>query len=354
MNQVTRETPLSELVRSRRATDNFSPEPVPDSDLEQILQAGLEAPSSYNLQPWRFVVVRDVDQRKKLRGAALNQQKVEDAPVVVVACGDTLGWRQDLEEVIRLGREHGIGGEAWAQRKQKNVIADLGSHPNISMWVAKQTMIAATTMMWMAEALGYDTGPMEGFDEEEVRTMLGIPTHVRVLFLLAIGHLRGRWQVSWSAIAFSHCLRRTLRPAIPFYEMTRFRKDHMSNDEQSIRTWLNDWLRASAKGDAETMLTMLTDDMVFLVPGQPPFGKNEFKAAWDSPMKGARIESNADLEECIVSGNVACTRTRLTVAITAQDGQVSRASGYTLSFFRKQPDGRWLLARDANLLTPEM
>jgi ketosteroid isomerase-like protein len=70
-------------------------------------------------------------------------------------------------------------------------------------------------------------------------------------------------------------------------------------------------------------------------------------------MKGARIESNADLEECIVSGNVACTRTRLTVAITAPDGQVSRASGYTLSFFRKQQDGRWLLARDANLLTPE-
>ena len=85
----------------------------------------------------------------------------------------------------------GSGGDAWAQRKRKNVTADLGSHPNMSMWVAKQTMIAATTMMWMAEALGYDTGPMEGFDEEAVRTVLGIPTHFRVLFLLAIGHLRG-------------------------------------------------------------------------------------------------------------------------------------------------------------------
>jgi uncharacterized protein (TIGR02246 family) len=69
----------------------------------------------------------------------------------------------------------------------------------------------------------------------------------------------------------------------------------MSNDEQAILTWLNDWLRASAKGDSETMLAMLTDDMVFLVPGQPPFGKKEFKAAWDGPMKGARIESKADL-----------------------------------------------------------
>jgi uncharacterized protein (TIGR02246 family) len=130
-------------------------------------------------------------------------------------------------------------------------------------------------------------------------------------------------------------------------------KNDMSNDEQAIRRWLNDWLRASAKGDSETMLAMLTDDMVFLVPGQPSFGKKEFKAAWDGPMKGPRLESKADLEECIVSGNMACTRTRLAVAITTPDGNVSRASGYTLSFFRKQPDGRWLLARDANLLMPE-
>src|SRR3989442_14023520 len=87
---------LPELVRARRATDSFSPEAIPDGDLEEILLAGLEAPSSYNLQPWRFVVVRDVSQRKKLRVAAMNQKKVEEAPVVVVACGDTLGWREDL------------------------------------------------------------------------------------------------------------------------------------------------------------------------------------------------------------------------------------------------------------------
>src|SRR5438094_9298666 len=185
------EKPLSELVRLRRATDTFAAESIADSDLEEILRAGLEAPSSYNLQPWRFVVVRDGNQRRKLRMAAMNQQKVEEAPVVIVACGDTLGWREDLEEVLRLGQEHGIGGDAWAQRKRKNVTADLRSHRNMPMWVAKQTMIAATTMMWMAEALGYDTGPMEGFDEEQVRAVLTIRATVRVLFLLAVGQLIG-------------------------------------------------------------------------------------------------------------------------------------------------------------------
>ena len=204
------EKPLSELVRLRRATDIFAAEPISAGDLEEILRAGLEAPTSYNLQPWRFVVVRDLQQRRKLRAAAMDQKKVEEAPVVIVACGDTLGWREDLAEVIRLGQEHGIGGDAWAQRKRKNVTADLGSHPNISMWVAKQTMIAATTMMWMAEALGYDTGPMEGFDEEEVRMVLGIPRHVRVLFLLAIGRLRGEdgkypGRVSRARTVFAEC-----------------------------------------------------------------------------------------------------------------------------------------------------
>lgn len=123
--------------------------------------------------------------------------------------------------------------------------------------------------------------------------------------------------------------------------------------EQSIREWLDQWLRASSVGDYQSMLPMLAEDMVFLVPGAPPFGKKEFQAAWEGPMKGARIQSHADLEECIVTGDYACTRTRLSVTIATADGTASSAKGYTLSLFRKQSDGRWLLARDANLLTPE-
>ena len=186
-----REKKLTQLVRERRATPAFGGAPVRKEDLDWILRAGLEAPSSYNMQPWRFVVVRDPEQRKRLRAAAMNQEQVEQAPVVIVGCGDTAGWQEDLEEVIRIGRERGYVEDEWADRKRRNVTADLGSHPNISMWVTKQTMIAATTMMWMAEALGYDTGPMEGFDEDAVRDVLGIPEQVRVLFLLAIGSRQG-------------------------------------------------------------------------------------------------------------------------------------------------------------------
>jgi uncharacterized protein (TIGR02246 family) len=127
----------------------------------------------------------------------------------------------------------------------------------------------------------------------------------------------------------------------------------MNTDEQSIRAVIDDWVRASAVGDVDTMLTLLSDDMLFLVPGAPPFGKEEFKAAWDGPMKGAKINADANVEEVLVSGDFGFTRVRLAVQITTADGNTSRARGYTMTLFRKQPDGRWVLARDANLLTPE-
>ena len=197
MNQVMQpvrrtRTEFLGLVTGRRATPAFSPtSAVPDGDLAIILKAGLDAPSSYNLQPWRFVVVRAIEQRRKLRIAAMNQEQVEQAPVVIVACGDTTGWREDLESIIRIGRDRGFSDQTRIDRKRTNVTRDIGSHPNMPQWVTKQTMIAATTMMWTAEALGYDTGPMEGFYEDQVRRVLDIPDHVCVLFLLAIGSLEG-------------------------------------------------------------------------------------------------------------------------------------------------------------------
>src|SRR5262249_34945600 len=117
-------------------------------------RAGLEAPSGYNMQPWRFVVVRDPEQRKRLRQAAMNQPKVEQAPVMVVACGDTTGWHDDLEEVIRIGRDHGLTDEAQIQRTRKNVTKLPGVHPESPMWGMSETMIDARPKMWAVVALG--------------------------------------------------------------------------------------------------------------------------------------------------------------------------------------------------------
>src|ERR1700729_193894 len=94
--------PLSDAIDQRRATPSFDGSPIPDADLKKILEAGLKAPSGYNLQPWRFVVVRDPEQRRRLRAASYNQPKVEEASCVIVACGDADGWRNgDLDEMVR-------------------------------------------------------------------------------------------------------------------------------------------------------------------------------------------------------------------------------------------------------------
>lgn len=191
---------LSEVVRERRATNHFESAPVHDEDLKKILQAGLEAPSGYNLQPWRFVVVRDPAQRKRLREAAMNQPKVEEAPVVIVACGDKEGWRKgDLDDAMALAKQHGYGGDKEHEKVKQNVRNFLGATPgaaggiapDLAVWVNRHTMIALTTIMWMAECLGYDTAPMEGFDEAKVKALLHVPESVRVVALLAIGRRKG-------------------------------------------------------------------------------------------------------------------------------------------------------------------
>jgi nitroreductase len=191
---------LSEVLAERRATPHFdSVAPVLDEDLDRILRAGLEAPSGYNLQPWRFVVVRDPEQRKRLRAAAMGQPKVEEAPVVIVACGDTEGWKNgDLEEMLRLGNEHGFpeSGNDGARRAVSTLLGGqagtaAGIEQDVRIWINRHVMIAFTTMMLMAEALGYDTAPMEGFFEDKVRETLGIPPTVKVVALLAVGHRSG-------------------------------------------------------------------------------------------------------------------------------------------------------------------
>jgi nitroreductase len=185
------EKSFSQAIADRRATQSFDGAPLPDADLKRILEAGLQAPSGYNIQPWRFIVVRSLEQRRRLRAAAFNQAKVEEASVVIVACGDEDGWRNgDLEEMLRMGRQGGMP-ENFAEQARQSVPNYLSEHPNLTAWLNKQVMLALTTMMWMAEVMGYDTAPMEGFEEEKVREALKLPLSYNVVALLAVGRLSG-------------------------------------------------------------------------------------------------------------------------------------------------------------------
>jgi nitroreductase len=189
---ANQEKSLSQAIRDRRATPSFDGTPIPPEDLRKIVDAGLSAPSGYNMQPWRFIVVQGEEQKRRLRAAAYNQGKVEEASAVIVACGDADGWRKDLDLMLYQGLEGGMP-EGYAAQARNSVPDYLSSFSSDEMhgWLNKMVMLAFTHMMLMAEVMGYDTAPMEGFEQEKVHEVLRLPLSYWVVALLAIGHLKG-------------------------------------------------------------------------------------------------------------------------------------------------------------------
>ena len=126
----------------------------------------------------------------------------------------------------------------------------------------------------------------------------------------------------------------------------------VSNDEQEIRDLVDKWLAASKKGDLDTVLSLMSDDVVFMVPGKEPFGKETF-AANNRGMKDMRIEATSDIQEIKVLVDWAWMRNHLEVTFTPPNGQATKHSGYVLTILSKKPDGAWVITRDANLLMPQ-
>lgn len=127
----------------------------------------------------------------------------------------------------------------------------------------------------------------------------------------------------------------------------------MNTDEQTIRNLVAQWHRATADGDVETVLGLMSEDVVFLVCGEPPMkGRNTFEKGLRGILKTHRIDSTGEIQECEVSGDLAYCWTLLTVRITPlSGGDANVRSGSALSIFRKkQTNGSWQLVRDANLL----
>jgi len=123
----------------------------------------------------------------------------------------------------------------------------------------------------------------------------------------------------------------------------------MTADERAIRELIAAWISASRAGDLDTVLGLMTDDVVFLVPGTEPFGRAAFAAA-AMKMKGTPFEGTSEVRELQVLGDWAFVRSYLEVAMTPPGGEAVRRKGWVLSILRKGGDGRWRIARDANLL----
>lgn len=184
---------LKDSIEQRRAARAFRSDPIPDAALAEILRLGVRAPSGYNLQPWRFVVVREAENKERLKACAFNQRQVGEAPVVLICCGDRRVAEPDyIESVIKLGAEAGAVNEAYAEYMRQAIPQLFENRPcfeHVEAWTNRHTMLAVAHLMIVAKSYGVDSCPMEGFVSDQVKEAFQIPAEVDVCCLLALGYV---------------------------------------------------------------------------------------------------------------------------------------------------------------------
>ncbi|MGE0706720.1 MAG: SgcJ/EcaC family oxidoreductase [Planctomycetota bacterium] len=123
------------------------------------------------------------------------------------------------------------------------------------------------------------------------------------------------------------------------------------SDEDEIRATIERWLLATREGDTAALAAMLDDEVLFVVPGQPPFGKREFFAG--PPSRPARFDWQVEVREVVVNGDWALTRVQLGLELVPAEGAAPLAlAGPTLSVWRRTASGGWAIWRDANMVAP--
>lgn len=187
------EAPLSvpDAIVQRRSVRHFSDRPVPDELVQQLVELTVKAPSSWNFQPWRIVVVTDPDQRLALKAACYNQAQVGEAPVVFVFAISHDGWRQHLEDVIRIAQDKDAWDDQYAKiMRTVAVSAQEGLGDRLREYNTKDALIAATHTTLAAEALGLGTSMMNGYSERHVKAVIGAEEDddIGVSLVLAVGY----------------------------------------------------------------------------------------------------------------------------------------------------------------------
>ncbi|MCU0544387.1 MAG: nitroreductase family protein [Oscillatoriaceae cyanobacterium Prado104] len=179
-------------IESRRAARSFKPDPIPPTIVKEIFRLGLRAPSGYNLQPWRFIVLQDLASKEKLAACAFNQRQIVEAPIVLICCGDRRAAEsENVEAVIQLGKELGAVNDAFADYMRQAIPQLFEYRPcfeSVEAWTNRHTMLAVAHLAIAAKSFGVDSCPMEGFVSAQVKEAFNIPDTVDVCCLLPLGY----------------------------------------------------------------------------------------------------------------------------------------------------------------------
>lgn len=206
---------FKDIVNKRRAINFFDPDkPVADDLLKTMVELSAQTPSSFNLQPWNLMVLKDSDLKEKLKPLAWDQAKVTEAPVVLVVLADQEGWQKG----------HGVFEKNWEQMLASGAMSkdqrewfesatdslyNWSSQANLA-FAAKNAGFFAMSLMYAAASLGLDTHPMDGFDHEAVKKAFNIPDRYWIPLLLAVGYRTAdlelqppKWRKNWEELVVS-------------------------------------------------------------------------------------------------------------------------------------------------------
>ena len=182
---TTRRDTAAMAADRRRSIRQYESTPIPQADLTELLRLAARAPSAFNAQPWRFVVVQDAALKAALAAAAYGQQQIVRAPATIVLYSDMVDALDRMPDSMHPDMpqdKRDAGVESFRATFANQSEADRET------WGQAQANIALGYLLLLAESKGYATSPMLGFQPEKVKTLLGLPEHVRIPALVSIGY----------------------------------------------------------------------------------------------------------------------------------------------------------------------
>ena len=182
-----------DVINNRRAINFFdSDKDVPDETLKAMIETAARAPSSFNLQPWSLIVLRDYEEKMRLQRLAWNQPKISEAPVTLIVLADQDGWKEghpvvekNFQEMIR-AKSMNEDQRQWFADARTSLYGE--SEDKQLAFACKNAGFFAMILMLAAKNLGLDTHPMDGFDHDAVRKDFNIPENYWIPLLLAVGY----------------------------------------------------------------------------------------------------------------------------------------------------------------------
>ncbi|MGI6140093.1 MAG: nitroreductase family protein [Candidatus Hydrogenedentes bacterium] len=174
---------LYDAVQKRRAVKHYDPDFVmSEEEIKLLVSQAMLTPTAFNIQHWRFVLVRDPELRSQLRAVGWDQSQITDASLLFILCGDRKAWEKESERYWR----------SMTPELQKATVASIDAYYRGKEQVQRDEVMrscgmAAQTLMLTAKSMGYDSSPMVGFDFEAVARLINLPKDHVVVMMLAIG-----------------------------------------------------------------------------------------------------------------------------------------------------------------------